>query len=339
MEQSRKYKERIAKKRRKEVYPFWNLDDIRKFIEWFQDNNNWDGYLITMFELLLGRRIGDTVSLRWSDFYWTDGTQKNEMDTVVEEKTDKVSILPLTSMVFEAIGIYCEHTGINPVEHIEEDIFDWPAKKKWREMEDDKIYSLNDFDLWYEDRGKSFGKDTKKNILDNFEAQKKVDKTLQLGEYLYYVIEYDWAVKRKKDNYRVQFNKAVQECQIKGRLSTHSLRKSFGYWIFKLHSFDPNCIISLSKMFNHATIQQTTDYIGLTEERNRMYMEDHGEMVRRLMKGEADDIIKNMPVIPLKSDDFGMILMTSIKMAAEKDADVLEIYNDAINKANQLKIV
>ena len=43
------------------VYPFWKMEDIRNVVEWFENNNEWDGYLITMLELLLGRRIGDTV--------------------------------------------------------------------------------------------------------------------------------------------------------------------------------------------------------------------------------------------------------------------------------------
>lgn len=47
------------KKGKTEVYPFWNMADIKNVVEWFENNNEWDGYLITMLELLLGRRIGD----------------------------------------------------------------------------------------------------------------------------------------------------------------------------------------------------------------------------------------------------------------------------------------
>lgn len=55
------------KKGKTEVYPFWNMVDIKNVVEWFENNNEWDGYLITMLELLLGRRIGDTVMMKWSD--------------------------------------------------------------------------------------------------------------------------------------------------------------------------------------------------------------------------------------------------------------------------------
>lgn len=52
------------KKGKTEVYPFWNMADIKNVVEWFENNNEWDGYLITMLELLLGRRIGDAT---WED--------------------------------------------------------------------------------------------------------------------------------------------------------------------------------------------------------------------------------------------------------------------------------
>ena len=67
------------KKGKTEVYPFWEMGDIKKVIEWFENNNEWDGYLISMLELLLGRRIGDTVNMKWSDLYYENGNRdRNE---------------------------------------------------------------------------------------------------------------------------------------------------------------------------------------------------------------------------------------------------------------------
>ena len=43
------------KKGKTEVYPFWNMVDIKNVVEWFENNNEWDGYLITMLELQIGR--------------------------------------------------------------------------------------------------------------------------------------------------------------------------------------------------------------------------------------------------------------------------------------------
>ena len=110
MAQSRNYS--TKKKGKTEVYPFWEMGDIKKVIEWFENNNEWDGYLISMLELLLGRRIGDTVNMKWSDLYYENGNKKDEIDTIEEQKTGKITILPISNMVFEAINNYCNHTGI-----------------------------------------------------------------------------------------------------------------------------------------------------------------------------------------------------------------------------------
>lgn len=79
------------KKGKTEVYPFWNMADIKNVVEWFENNNEWNGYLITMLELLLGRRIGDTVMMKWSDLYYENGNRKNEIGTIEEQKTGKVT--------------------------------------------------------------------------------------------------------------------------------------------------------------------------------------------------------------------------------------------------------
>ena len=52
------------KKGKTECQPFWNISDIKNVVEWFEKNNEWDGYLITLFGLLLGRRIGDTIMIK-----------------------------------------------------------------------------------------------------------------------------------------------------------------------------------------------------------------------------------------------------------------------------------
>ena len=71
MAQKRDYA--TKKKGKTEVYPFWNLEDIKNVVEWFEQNNEWDGYLITLLEMLLARRISDTISMRWSDLYYENG--------------------------------------------------------------------------------------------------------------------------------------------------------------------------------------------------------------------------------------------------------------------------
>lgn len=103
------------KKGKTEVYPFWNMADIKNVVEWFENNNEWDGYLITMLELLLGRRIGDTVMMMWSDLYYENGNRKNEIDTIEEQKTGKVTNIPVSNMVWEAVDNYLQHTEVDPM--------------------------------------------------------------------------------------------------------------------------------------------------------------------------------------------------------------------------------
>ena len=98
-----------------------------------------------------------------------------------------------------------------------------------------------------------------------------------------------------------------------------------------MHPFDPNCPYSLQKMFNHSTILQTFDYMCVTKMRNKKYLEDHGEFIHNILAGKGDEIIKNMPVISLKSDDFGKI----IRMLT----DDVDKYQTAINMANEMRVM
>ena len=152
------------KKGKTEVYPFWNLEDIKKMIDWFVDHKEWDGYLITMLELLLGRRIGDTVSMKWSDFYYENGNKKTELDDVEEQKTGKITRVPISNMVFEAIDMYCSSTNINPMEHYNEYIFSFPAKTSWISRYGNEIYKENNLEKWCEFLNKDFSDKRKEEI-------------------------------------------------------------------------------------------------------------------------------------------------------------------------------
>ena len=70
--------------------PFWEMSDIRNVVNWFERNEEWDGYLITMFGLLLGRRISDTLTLKWSDFYEENGRKKIIINSITEQKLEKL---------------------------------------------------------------------------------------------------------------------------------------------------------------------------------------------------------------------------------------------------------
>ena len=60
--------------------------------------------------------------------------------------------------------------------------------------------------------------------------------------------------------------KAAKEAGLNIRVATHTLRKTFCYWIMVRGKNDPRQLFILQKMLGHATSAQTLDYIGLTGE-------------------------------------------------------------------------
>lgn len=326
MAQKRNYT--TKKKGKTEVQPFWNMEDIKDIVEWFEKNEEWDGYLITLLELLLGRRIGDTVMMKWSDLYYENGNRKDEINTIEEQKTGKVTNLPISSMVWEAVGNYLLHVKTDPMLSYNQYIFNYSPKSQW--ISRYKFYEYNRFtlDSWCRELNKDFSDKRKEKIFNDFHKQKKYS---SLGDYLYYEVEYNDVVKWETDDYRKKLKKAVEDVGITSPVSSHSLRKSFGYWIHKTHPFDPDCLLSLQKLFNHSDLQTTMNYIGLTEEKNRQLINDHGEFIHNVLAGKGDEIVKNMPVISLKSDDFGKI----VRMLT----DDVDKYQAAIDMANELRIV
>lgn len=325
MAQTRDYA--TKKKGKTEVQPFWNMEDIKNVIEWFEKNEEWDGYLITLLELLLGRRIGDTVMMKWSDLYYENGNRKSEIDTIEEQKTGKITNLPVSNMVWEAVDNYLSHVKIDPMEHYNEYIFSYIPKTLWLLRHPNTPFYMN-IETWCGYLNKDFSDKRKQKILDDFHKQKEYK---SLGDYLYYIIEYNDVVKWQTDDYRKKLKKAVKDVGIRYPISSHSLRKSFGYWIHKTHPFDPDCLLSLQKLFNHTDLQMTMNYIGLTEEKNRQLINDHGEFIHNVLAGKGDEIVKNMPVVSLKSDDFGKI----IRMLT----DDVDKYQAAINMANELRVM
>ena len=92
-----------------EVYPFWNMEDIKNMMDYFKMKGMWHWYLAFNFGLLLGRRVGDTLSFKWSDFYYENGRMKDEIE-IKEQKTGKVTRPYVCGTCKEAIQLYIEQT-------------------------------------------------------------------------------------------------------------------------------------------------------------------------------------------------------------------------------------
>lgn len=58
----------------------------------------------------------------------------------------------------------------------------------------------------------------------------------------------------------------AKDCNLGIKMSTHSLRKTFAYHQMLESNNDPRKLLLLQKMLGHATMSQTLDYIGLTQE-------------------------------------------------------------------------
>ena len=267
-----------------EVDPFYREEDLKGMIDYFRTNETPQNYLIFMLDLLLARRIGDTVSLKWSDFYYENGRKKDTLNTLVEQKTDKTIDICITDVTWKHIERYCEVENINPVEHMDEDMF--PTEDK-----------LN----------------------------AKTDK------------EYDVAIKKQAAAFRYVFKKAADTLGIPN-VSTHSLRKSFGYIAHEINRFDPDCLDVLQTVYGHTDKETTKTYIGIMREKARNFFNDVAQRIEDISNG-VKSAIENLPVIAMRTNDLRDILLEAIKIGretnAEMDADTLK---ELLSKVESMRV-
>lgn len=81
-----------------EVEPIRNGNEIKALMDYFRDNEEYENFTIFMLDILLARRIGDTLSLKWSDLYYENGARKDTLNTLVEQKTDKIIDIMMLDM-------------------------------------------------------------------------------------------------------------------------------------------------------------------------------------------------------------------------------------------------
>lgn len=105
------------------VNEFSCYEDLEKVLNYFKEKNWWNHWLAGWICTSLGRRVGDTLSLKWSDFFYPNGIFKDRMNTLKEEKTGKIVGVRINALAQEIIKEYCEHEGINPMNHYREKIF------------------------------------------------------------------------------------------------------------------------------------------------------------------------------------------------------------------------
>lgn len=275
-----------------EVYPFWYMEDIKNMMDYFKMKGMWHWYLVFNFGLLLGRRISDTLSLKWSDFYYENGRMKDEID-IKEWKTGKIVRLYICEACKDAIKLYIEHTGIDPMENYHDFVYGTAIMSQL--LEEKEEYSKKEYE----------------------ELMMK-------------------ALQSHATAFRKQFKIAADACGIQYAVSTHSLRKNFGYWSVKLHPYDVTTVDKLQGIFSHSDRNTTLHYIGIAREDEIRLYNDMGNFITDVANGKKP-VIKNSPVIPLKAEDFREILSKCWNMA-QNGEDKFNGINNLIGLAERCMV-
>lgn len=131
---------KTKKKGKTKTRAFRTTDEIKGMMDYFRDNRLYDCFMIFVLGIFLARRIGDILSLKWSDFYEENGKRKETLNTLIEDKTEKIIEISLTNITWKYINWYCNQTGITPMKHFHEDIFMTPLKGKILEVGDQDAY-------------------------------------------------------------------------------------------------------------------------------------------------------------------------------------------------------
>ena len=121
---------RATKKRGKtETRPLVE-SEIKMLMDYFREREKYTEFMISVLEMLVARRIGDILSLKWIDFYYKNGKRKESVTTLIEDKTGKINDISITDSVWKYLDYYCEKMSINPLDNLEDFVFPTQAKRK-----------------------------------------------------------------------------------------------------------------------------------------------------------------------------------------------------------------
>lgn len=99
-----------------EVYPY-QLDDLKRVLNYFSERNAWTHYLALTFGCNMARRVGDILSLKWENIYFKNGDMRNDILEIREQKTDKLANPHINKAVRDAVNLYIEKTGCDPADN------------------------------------------------------------------------------------------------------------------------------------------------------------------------------------------------------------------------------
>lgn len=102
------------KGKKSEVYHL-EIEDMKKITAYFRDNEKWLCYMIFVLSCNMARRVGDTLSLTWDNFFNpVTGQLRVNLLEFAEEKTDKLANPKINSACRSAIQLYLKETGCDP---------------------------------------------------------------------------------------------------------------------------------------------------------------------------------------------------------------------------------
>lgn len=105
------------------VDPFHSFEDLNKVLLYFWNKHQYHHWLCANLMVSFGRRVGDTLSLSWSDLFLLNGEYKDRLSSLKEEKTGKIVGVRIHAYAKECIDRYCKMVEIKPLEHYNEKIF------------------------------------------------------------------------------------------------------------------------------------------------------------------------------------------------------------------------
>lgn len=105
--------------------PIKNKNDIKKLKQYFIVNGEIRNYAIVTLGFNTSIRIGDLLNLRWGDVYFFEANRYFEHMRIIEQKTNKLTIIPLNKEVIVALDMLKESE-----QHIEEQDYLFKGRTK-----------------------------------------------------------------------------------------------------------------------------------------------------------------------------------------------------------------
>lgn len=143
------------------------------------------------------------------------------------------------------------------------------------------------------------------------------------------------ALDSQESSYRYAFKKAADANGIKD-VSTHTPRKSFGYWAHKLNPQDVDNLDVLQTIFGHASRETTKIYIDEIPEKGEKIFEQVGNFVSDIDNGIEPEI-NNSPILSIKTSDLRDLFIMACDESI-KGRDKTDILNELYSIAESVAV-